>query len=625
MPSHHSPHSSSTAPVRAGALALAARLGSWCQHWGSRLPVWRTRGLRAQLTALGGRDGELAELARTVERKFVAIGNSLQAQAELTGRLTEAGRRLVSAGGAGTPGGKTAVKEAVELVHHMLEFTEENNLRVASLIQRMEAYEERITRLLKEEQRVERIVAPLRVIQTLFRIEAAVLPPDMQAAFVALSGEIPKFEQKVRDAFAQHTVVLTETLVRIGRSTERLRDAAARQAAAVTDTRARSRDTLAGIERELAQSRERDARLEAIVRELDQRAGEMVVGLQYQDITRQKMEHVCSVVREIVTRARSPDLTYLFHACRLEAMQSKTIRDDLERAVQGLETGVAAILALIDRIDGECWSRAEFAAAAAAAGGRADILGKSVHGAAELMPQAAAGVEEATALLDSFGNVAATVAATASDMAEDMRMIALNAQVQAAQAGEAGAGLLILAERTYLISEEIKVVTRSIGFEFSEAARELGAAVAQGAILRKLGGAQCTEIASTSGEIERRLAVYRDETVQALEQLAELLAKLEAEAAGLAPQLQVGDDVGAPLDRLYRDLNDLAEAVEPFAVTGAGRAPIAAEFASTKHRYTMASERSVHDAAFAPLSPDETTSLAKAPAGPAGADNVELF
>lgn len=616
--------SASNSPATLQAVADGATRPALWRKWGALLRGWRRRRIAGCIDALEGHAQALAELAEDVEQRFVAIGASLQNQAEQGATLAAQGARLIAAFAPDAETGIPATEEAAMLVRRMLDASEEDNRRTAALLESMEGYNAQIGRLLEEERRVERIVAPLRVIQTLFRIEAAVLPPGVQAAFIALSGEIPKFEAKVRVAFAQHAEVLSKTQQKLSEMAVRLREDASEQAGAVKTTRLRASETLAALERSFAECRERDQRVAAVVREIDHCAGGMVVSLQYQDITRQKMEHVAASLREIRARRDSRDLAYLHHASRLEASQAEAIAGDLDGAMTGLQSGGATLRELIARFDRECWHRGELTRAGEAADERVRRLRATLREASELLPRTAAGVAGASKLLNSLGDVAATVASTASDMAEDMRMIALNAQVQAAQTGEAGAGLLILAERTYLISEEIKVVTRNIGEEFAKAGSQLERAIGQGAQLAAVERRQQEEIGAATTRVEARLQAFRDESVGALSEIAAALARLDRETSAVEQQLTGRSRMGEPLENLSRELASLADEVAPFVPRESLASGAAAQFEAQARRYTMDAERRVHAATVAGV-PAAASNPPAVETAPTEAANVELF
>lgn len=619
----HGPDTGTRARVATRERAGLAEWADFAGWWETLARGRREHALRARIAGLAAHEDALAGLAAVVEEKFVALGGALQEQAALSGRLVEGGRALLQLSGAGEEA-DDAPRDAMRLIQRTLALAHESAGATAVLLDRMERYRDQIGRLLEEERSVERILAPLRIIQTLFRIESASLPVDVQTAFAALSGEIPRFEAHVRDAFAQQADVLSATRRDIETTTARLREREIERGTAIADRRQRIGETLAALEREVADIRTRESRLGGLIQEIDRCAGAVVVSLQYQDITRQKMEHVRQALRDMTSRLEpvgggktAIDSNFVHHACRLEAGQAEAIGEELRCAVTAIAGGARDILAGLKRIETDCWPRAELASAAETAAARVQVLQTTLREAGALLAESWDGAREAIALVQSFGGVATSVATTAREMAEGMRMIALNAQVQAAQAGEQGAGLLILAERTYLISEEIKLVTRNIGAEFTEAARQLGEVVAQGEALMSSATRQRAEASSSSAEIEAKLARHRDTSARMFTEIATLLAEIEQRSTAMAREVEFDAGFSTPLDRLRDQLLDIARGVE---ASPQFRGGAAASLDGLKARYTMESERRVHAAAVdgAPVAPAavETGS---------NADNVELF
>lgn len=629
------------------------------------LPV-RTgeRRLRSLVVQLGEHQQALAGLAADTEEKFLAMGTALQEQAGAGGRLVAEGKRLVDRAADGEAS-QDAIGAAVELVQHTLDFIDECVEQTRELVDRLDRYHERTGRLLKEEERVERILAPLRTVQTMFRIESVVLPAEMQAGFNALSGEIPKFETEVRQTFDQHAETLMRIRQGIETTTEHLRARVAGQRDMAALERARITQALGGLEREIAHGRERNTRLNELLAGVDHEVRSLVVSLQYQDITRQKVEHVGSALDEIRLRlapGRRADLATALvevrESSRLEALQVEAVRQELGKALSGIATGVGRIEGVLAQIETECWPRTEFAVVGTAVTGRVAGLQAILHAVHELMPAALASADEAMRVIDTFSHVAANVATTAREMAESMRLIALNAQVLAAQAGHQGAGLLILAERTYGISEDIRRVTDSISAEFKEADGQLGAVIKQCESLKCHAQQRNQEFDQRGKAVAGSLLAYRDETVQVLESLGLLLEQISAQSGemrrateGRSHYDEVLASLGAHLGTIARVCDDALRFRRRSNRTGA-------QLAGLESRYTMASERQVHAAAVAsagaslsallptaacdyePIAaaPEQPTVLGAAdemkagsPATPVGAaspsygDNVELF
>lgn len=170
----------------------------------------RARSLKAWHAPLAEQRRALTQLAADTEVTFLSLGASLGEQADAGAALVAEGKRLVQSTG-GESSGHDAVGAAVELIRHSLGFIDECANQAKELVARLDGYHDRTGRLLKAEEQVERILAPLRIIQTLLRIESVILPPAMQAGFNALSAEIPKFEAQVRQTVGQHAERLAET------------------------------------------------------------------------------------------------------------------------------------------------------------------------------------------------------------------------------------------------------------------------------------------------------------------------------------------------------------------------------------------------------------------------------
>ena len=607
------------------------RFARWCSGFGARLAAaTRRRGrapaVRELAAQLAGQETALEQLAAEIERYFVAIGRTLPAQAELTRTLAAQGARLVAIGG----GGETATDPAaaaVAFAHQVLASIDGCSRERHQLLDRLAAYQARTGRLLAEEAQVERILAPLRVIQTFFRIESARLPAEMQSGFHALSGEIPKFEQQVRETFGRHAEALSATCQRIEIARQRMQVQEQQQQQTAQSGRTRLTHALEASAAELAGFRRRHARLAGLVDEIDRETRSLVVGLQYQDITRQKMEHIREALADL--RARPTDRAHrraeagnIGETCALEAAQCRAVGHDLDQALDAIGRGSGTIRERLGRIEAECWSRAGFPAAIEAAGARVAALEAVLIEIQSLAPTVLASADDALQVVSSFGTVAADVATTARDMAESMRLIALNAQVLAAQAGDEGAGLLVLAERTYGISEEIRRVTEAISREFADASAALATVLAQRDRMEQHARA-CRQAFEVDGQaVRERLVRTREDTAATLGAIARGLDELDRQSRAMTGAASVRAEWVNRLGAVERQLSELAASC-PSAVSPSHRP---AAIAHLERRYTMAAERRVHASACPYATPAPLPPAAPAPVAPSGlGDNVELF
>ncbi|HEY9249089.1 MAG TPA: hypothetical protein VIO38_08155, partial [Rariglobus sp.] len=421
--------------------------------------------------------------------------------------------------------------------------------------------------------------------------------------FDALSSQIPRFEAEVRETFIAHADALAQARRRIAATILRLRERREQQIRAMDAGRERIARSLGALERESAHGRERNGRLAHIIREISGSSQGLVVNIQYQDITRQKMEHVGVALKEIQARAgvdghsvKPADLGFLLGTCRVEAMQSRTVARELAAAFDGIAAGAREIRGKLDQIEAECWPRAEFKTVVGAVQERVANLQVIMKEVGELVMLSLGTVEEAITVIDSFGGVAANVANAAREMAESMRLIALNAQVLAAQAGEQGAGLLVLAERTYAISTEIKNITDRIGHEFNQSATQLESVVQQCEALKRHAHECRRELETRSQPATRRLDAYRDETVKILETIGAILGKIHEHTEALSASAEAKGAFCDPLERLHDDLAAIAVLCEGSRHSQKGDA---AGLGEMECRYTMDTERQVHAAALA--------------------------
>lgn len=609
---------------------------------GVRLGRGATPRVEPMIAELQLQEDALAKAWTEVESNFIALGAELQEQVAQSRALLDNGQRLVSLAAPE----HNPMQAAAALVQETLQFIDECRGQIDALVTRLQRYHEQTGRLLQEEQKVERIVAPLRIIQTLFRIESSGLPSEAQAAFGTVASEIPRFEQAVRQAFEQHAEALTMTRQAIDATTAQLRACRERQESEAQAKRERIAASLRELDEELQRNRQRDAQLAEILGEVDRDTGEIVVNLQYQDISRQKMEHVRDALRDLQDRLREPgaqrsQLEYAGAICDLQALQTAAIDEELRGAVGHIAEGLQRMMGRLQQIERECWSQSEVSVVASTIDRRVEHLRHALADVRTLLPLAMASAEEVVKVVRSFGEVAADVATAARDMAESMRLIALNAQVLAAQAGEHGAGLLILAERTYGISQEIRAITDVIGTEFAAAAEQRATVVAESEALSRLTEQHRRGFDERARPIEQRLGDHSRDVIALLTQVGELLAATHERVQGMTGRLAFEEGCSERLDTLRGQLAAMAGACKSSSCGAAASAEIARELEEQQRRYTTDAERAMHALAMErtgatatarppadrPPSAAPPPARAEAPAAMPAAlgDNVELF
>jgi methyl-accepting chemotaxis protein len=338
--------------------------------------------------------------------------------------------------------------------------------------------------------------------------------------------------------------------------------------------------------------------------ELFREVNNVVVSLQFQDITRQQMEHARESLAGMQLRLSSRGaidnaeaLTCeLADVCALQSAQLTYSADELTAAVTRIGTSLQDI------------SRGAASSAAHVRGlfHQADEVGQSSladieSGLASVMSSFAENIAtngRLTGIMLAVTDAMAEISSFADDidfLGSEIRLIALNAIVKAAQAGKDGAAFSVIAETVKRQSEEI-------------CAQALIITAAITTISRYVADMQDSLTGDSTGETaEVEAAQCREEltvTVSRLGKITDTLTELLARTDRAADSLTAAiDDVLATLDcrevmaGLRRDiipwLDRLAQEARPERQNPAST-EMAAGLDEATRRYTMGSERAVH-------------------------------
>src|SRR5690606_26276634 len=328
--------------------------------------------------------------------------------------------------------------------------------------------------VLQAEIRLAKTFVPLQIIERLFRIEAAALPSEMQTVFEALTQEIAALHREMRSTLTQQFESLAATQRLIEAAMVQLAKRAEAQKARVAETRLGVDRSLALLDERIEGNRRRSARLAAEARLMAEAASDVMVGLQYQDVMRQRSDHIREALAELVERAEacssrnSPiDAARVRRVCQIEARQIEAIDIDLGAAAKRISAGIEALSRRLEGIDRDRLSLADLRAAIASAAATVDTLVSSPRKCEALVSRPLAGARETYDSVEAFGGIAMNVTAALQRLTVDIKLIALNAQIQAAQMGE-GTGLEVLSEQTCELSEQTGRFTSEIGKDLEQ-------------------------------------------------------------------------------------------------------------------------------------------------------------
>lgn len=584
----------------------------------------------------------LAELAHDIEERFLSCGRALQEQVKLTARLTEQSRQLNQFDARSSPG-ETWLQRVGGLMATHLDLSEQLTREVERLATTLERYADHLQHLLHDQQQLERSFAPMRVLHSFFRIESATLAEEQQALFHAVTAEMQRLHTDVSASFAKHVDALTDTRDRVLAAATGLHVRCAQHFDVTKRKRADVQRSLSRLESQLNEDRERNRRLESAIAQLDRETDRITVGLQFQDITRQKMEHVQAAASTVLDQFANPDRTPFRKRaraqqvlCQVQAVQLGSVQEELAHATDTIVSGLRALLDHLRGIEQDGLSLESLNEITAGMDATLNEM-RDVHRVtAELTRSSLASLAEAIQTARGFAHATTGATDTMRRLAADLLLMGLNAQVQALQA-KSGC-LEVLSSAVSKISSEAGSLT--IDFE-----RKLAATTET--LTRFVQNSQ--SIHDRTEEHHRALHAQDETVLRDFAAEHETARAIVADVGALLHQLRLqADDLLSSVDLAEFSREPIAQSRELFAAladvlaraTAGESGHDDALLADVENRYTMKSERAAHAAVVgstravhpaavvteAPASLACTTTAATATGSDEQlGDNVELF
>jgi hypothetical protein len=645
-------------------MAMLRGLPRSFRHWRYRCSqslhrsLWRLDGLaalrlhhrvRPLCVRLDAACVPFSSLADEIERRFLACGSALQEQVKLTARLNTQSRRLNELGARGDRG-ETAIHRVMQRLTTHLDLSDRFARESERLASTLDDYAHHLQLLLQDQQRLERSFAPMRALHSFFRIESAALPPELQSLFHAVTAEMRRLHEEVSASFAEDTTALVDTRRRVLAAASQLRHQSAEHLSIAATKRLEVQHALTDLSAKLAEQRRRQEQLATAITALDRETDRIAVSLQYQDITRQKMEHVHEAARAVLNGFAPADRTPLRQRaivqrmlCQVQTVQLDSVQQELEQATDTITSGLRALLDHLDRIESECLSLDQLNAITADMDAAIAALGEIHRVTANLMQRALGRLTEAIQTARGFSAATTGATDTMRRLAADLLLMGLNAQVQALQANNNC--LEVLAGAVSHISGEAGTLTLDFERKLADTIRTLSDFVQRSEAfhLEVLAEHRVlhAENDAVSGELDAEHSAHK----ALVNDVGAALRQLRGQAGELLASIALADISREPIHDLRELFSALADACSE-AVTD--DQPLDERvLADVRSRYTMDSERTAHAAALrrpaavpvagaavarasspAEPAPGAATDLASATPPDAGSslgDNVELF
>jgi hypothetical protein len=400
---------------------------------------------------LGREKDFLRSLVREMESEFLGLGEGLGGLSEQLGEIQKECQSLTDLTLDRTE--DAAIQFGFQLLKKAEDFMLAGFEQYDHVFVTFHDLQRRLAQLTRQRDELMRILLPLNCITISFRIEASRHPREVHQAFSTLAEDVSGKVSEVRSAMERQFEELG-TSERIARNfMDRVSSSIVEHRREVTATLETSREHLRALGQALNNSGAGAHDLAGLNDAVNRHIGEIVMALQCQDITSQKIEHVREAMEEMITHWKGADdgaARFVSQAAQIQLHQVQVVFEQLDRAAKTIAASVGCL-------QSEVGKAAEISVKIAGTTLNADVTAECQRGIVAILAIVRQAVQRIADILAAFEPLQASfVACTskATELAGDVRRAGLNAQIFAINAPN-GAPLVVLAGRVCAISDEV--------------------------------------------------------------------------------------------------------------------------------------------------------------------------
>lgn len=462
-------------------------------------------------------------------------------------------------------------------------------------------------------------LAPLRFMQTMFRVESAILPLESREIFESLAQEIGGVAAKVGQSFREQFRALAEVESSLDRAVESMERYSRERGETLEKRQAEIASSLALMAEELSNNARRKTELCRASEDFSAGVNSAIMAMQTQDIVAQRLEHAVRGLGDAVEAHRaaesSPDpgtAGKISTLARIEMAQLDAVAAELKKSETTLRGAIGTVVAHLGGLDEESLLLTEFKHLTVSVDGVVEVMVDSIGALRDMTRETLDTVRRYEQELGPAENALTLLNDSVEQVARSLGRIALNAQIRAVQVGE-NTGLEVLASHTAELTREALRISGGLNGGFVETSARLNAGLGRLRRLREAGERAAVACATEGAAEEATLHAFRDATLVNVQHLGDLLKQARAVSRSiladcdLGPSIDVVLGVRAAIERLAEFADRL-----PLPV-------LVSQAASAESRYTMSGERVVHHRVLCELGAEI------APAPVEAGSNSELF
>lgn len=412
----------------------------------------------------------LAAFAMEAEVRFVECAGVLHEQARLTKELRDSCQQLRDEAGNGV---ECVLKDLAARVESTSAAYDRAADKVAALSALLDKHRERVESLRDEQRSLLPLFATLKPLGSSFRIEAARLKGEAHDAFDAVTAEISRLDAEIRDTFDQQTANLSQMHLDVTECTQRLREQVGASATLASAHRESLRNSIRQLDEERREAQSQIDRIDEAGERMDRHIDAISMGLQYQDITRQKLDHVQEVLDEFLKTGLGDSSTrgsQLRHTFQIQCGQLAAVDSELQQAEATIAAGLSDVVEELSQMGDNGSSLERFRETDARLTTMVNELSRGQETLAAGLATAQHELVKATAHARRFAEVT-TASGALRRLAEDLKLMGLNAQIKSVQVRNGG--LEVLSREAAHISIEAGRRIHAFDEQFVEAAAEL--------------------------------------------------------------------------------------------------------------------------------------------------------